>query len=57
MHDSGLSERINLVVAPRTMEAVKEAAYQEGATLSEYVHQAIRAQLQRTEAAQPAAGG
>ena len=47
MRDSKFSERINLVVAPRTMEAVKEAAYQEGATLSEYVRQAIRNRLKR----------
>ena len=32
-----------------TKEAVREAAGQEGQTLSEYIRQAIRAQLRRTD--------
>ena len=44
-------------IAPRPHgfhAAVKEAARSEGQTASEFIRQAIRAQLQRTEAAQTA---
>ncbi len=51
-------DQIHLMALPGFHAAVKEAARREGQTASEFIRQAIRAQLKRAEAsqAQPAAG-
>ena len=52
------TEQINLMAPPGLQAEFREAASNEGQTASEFIRQAIRAQLRRTEAAQvqPAAG-
>ena len=49
-------ELIQLKATQGTLDAVKTAVREEDTTVSEYVRQAIRAQLRRTDSAQPAAG-
>ncbi len=56
MRPTVFPELIQFKASEGTQEAVKAAAKEAGTTVSEYFRQAIRAQLQRTEAAQPAAG-
>ncbi len=49
-------EFIQLKAPQGTMAAVKEAAREEGQTASEFIRQAIRVQLKRTEFEQQAVG-
>ncbi len=49
MRPSTFPELIQLKAPEGTKEAVREAADQEGQTASEYIRQAIRAQLRRTD--------
>ena len=51
-------EQIHVMAPPGFHAAVKEAARNEGQTASEFIRQAIRAQLRNSEArqVQPAAG-
>ena len=49
-------EFIQLEAPQGTMAAVKEAAREEGQTASEFIRQAIRVQLKRTEFEQQAVG-
>ena len=56
MPDPLFVDQIHLMAPPGFHAAVKEAARSEGQTASEFIRQASRAQLQRTEATQPAAG-
>ena len=56
MRPTVFPELIQFKATQGTLAAVKTAANEEGTTASEFIRQAIRAQLKRTEAAQPAAG-
>ncbi len=47
-------EQLTVMAPPGFRDAVRDAARQEGQTASEYIRQAIRAQLQRNETTQPA---
>ena len=47
MRKAVLTKRVLLSIAPSTLEAAREAAKDEGATLSEYVRAAVRDRLRR----------
>ncbi len=58
MQEVTFKQKIHLAVPEVLHGQVKEAARSEGQTASEFIRQAIRAQLRRTDAVQtqPAAG-
>ena len=56
MPDPLFVDQIHLMAPPGFHAAVKEAARSEGQTASEFIRQAIRVQLKRTDSAQPTAG-
>ncbi len=49
-------EQVHIMAPPGFQEAVREAARREGQTASEFIRQAVKAQIRRTEAEPVAAG-
>ena len=49
MREPLFTERLNLAAVPGTMQAVKAAAKEEGQTASEFIRQAIKAELRRVD--------
>ncbi len=49
MREPLFTEQVNLKAPEGTLAAVREAAREEGQTSSEFIRQAIRAQLRRVE--------
>ncbi len=56
MREPSFPQKIHLSVPESLRDEVHEAAREEGTTAAEFIRQAIRAQLRRTEAEQVAAG-